>query len=75
MISPFKSGRAHPSSYYTGVGPCPRCGSRRIGMAENYLTAMIALIRCYDCGLAETGEGETEQEAEMNAQKRWRQAR
>lgn len=68
-ISPFE--RAHKSDYFDRAAPCPGCGSRRIGKTENYLTAMLCLIRCYDCGRSAQGEGETPGEAEQAAMKAW----
>lgn len=71
MTSPFKQA-AHPSVYWEEAGPCPRCGSRRVGLTENYLTAMIAIIHCYDCGHACTGTGESIRETEAAAREKWR---
>lgn len=68
-ISPFE--RANKSDYFDRAAPCPGCGSRRIGKTENYLTAMICIIRCYDCGRAAQGEGETPKEAAGAALRAW----
>lgn len=72
-ISPFE--QAHKSVYWDRAAPCPGCGSRRIGKTENYLTAMLCMIRCYDCGRSAQGEGGTPQEAEETALRAWEKQR
>lgn len=71
MTCPFKRA-AHPSIYWEAAGPCPCCGSRRVGLTENYLTSMIALVHCYDCGHRAEGTGESIRAAEDAAREKWK---
>ena len=59
---------------------CPACGSLHIGRLGNYLTDMVCIIHCYDCGYevtarAEAAPGKSMQEeileAEQKAAEKW----
>lgn len=59
---------------------CPACGSLHIGRIGNYLTDMVCIIHCYDCGhkvtaRAEAAPGKSMQEeileAELKATALW----
>ena len=54
---------------------CPACGSLHIGRLGNYLTDMVCIILCYDCGhkvtaRADAAPGKSMQEEILEAEQK-----
>lgn len=54
---------------------CPACASLNIGRLGNYLTDMVCIIHCYDCGYevtarAEAAPGKSMQEGILEAEQK-----